>query len=66
MAKKKVTFRKILEATDPDKIRENSCGGVLGCPHWYGLERNPPEKCDYPKGCKKCWNREFVDENEEK
>lgn len=53
-----LTYRQVIEAFKPERIRDTACGGVVGCPSWYGLECNPPEKCNYSEeGCTKCWDR---------
>lgn len=58
---KEMTMKEAVARWHPEAIKEDCCGGVFGCPSWYGLEKQPPTKCHLNhEYCRCCWNRTYV------
>ena len=58
-----MTCKEKIEKIKPHLIGEHWNGGVLGCPHQYGL-LDKPENCS-TEMCTECWNREIKEEKKE-
>lgn len=60
-----MTCREKLKLEYPEKVRNDSFGGCVGCPSSYGYLPNPAY-CTFAGGnnvCKVCWDREIDETN---
>lgn len=59
-----MTCREKLAIEHPDCVDDDSLGGCIGCPHYYGY-LDYPESCRpiSEENCRRCWDREIPDEN---
>lgn len=65
--KKRITFRDMLKKEHPEYVSEEYVGGCKGCPSWYGYCDYTDETCDHSeKGCRKCWDREYIPKEKNK
>lgn len=58
-----MTFKEWMMENKPERIEDEFCGGVMGCPYDYGLEEREDSikncKDKGGEGCNYCWNREM-------
>lgn len=61
-----MTFLEKLKQEHPESVGGGYLGGVMGCPHQYGYEKEDDRPCENQSfQCDDCWNREMPEQEQE-